>query len=59
MKTRRPTRMVWSYLRKHKLRLTAAVFWRSLYELVPMQVPLLTGLIVDGLASGKMILIKS
>ena len=53
MKTRRPTRMAWSYLRHHKLRLTTAVFWRSLYELVPMQVPLLTGLIVDALAGGK------
>ncbi|MEA1948113.1 MAG: ABC transporter ATP-binding protein [Thermodesulfobacteriota bacterium] len=52
MKTKQPTRMAWSYLRHHKLRLIAAVFWRSLYELVPIQVPLLTGLIVDALTGG-------
>ena len=53
MKTTRPTRLAWSYLRHHKWRLTTAVFWRSLYELVPMQVPLLTGIIVDGVVGGK------
>jgi ABC-type multidrug transport system fused ATPase/permease subunit len=53
MKKARPTRLAWSYLRHHKWRLTTAVFWRGLYELVPMQVPLFTGLIVDGLVGGK------
>lgn len=53
MKPRKPTRIAWSYLRHHKLHLFSAVFWRSLYELVPMQIPVITGLIVNDLAGEK------
>lgn len=53
MKAKKPVRMTWAYLRQHKMRLASAVCWRCLYELVPMQVLVVTGLIVDGLAGGS------
>ena len=52
VKLRQPVRIVLSYLRAHKSRLFSALFWRSLYVLIPMQIPVLTGAIVDGL-TGK------
>lgn len=45
-------RIVLGYLRHRKGQLASAVFWRGLYVLIPMQVPLLTGAIVDGLSGG-------
>lgn len=50
---RAPIRIVLGHLRHRKGQLTAAVLWRGLYVLLPMQVPLLTGAIVDGLAGGE------
>lgn len=42
-------RLALRYLRSHKARLGAAILAQGLYELVPMQVPVLTGMIIDGL----------
>lgn len=48
-----PIRLAVVYLGRHKARLASAVFWRSLYVLAPMQVPILTGAIADALAGGE------
>lgn len=42
-------RLALPYLRSHKVRLGAAILAQGLYELLPMQVPVLTGVIIDGL----------
>ena len=39
-----------SYLKDQKGRLAAALGWRSIFILVPMQLPIITGAIVDGLS---------
>lgn len=52
MKKRFPTRIALSYLRRHKFQFTIALFWRGIWEIIPMQIPILVGLIVDGL-TGK------
>ncbi len=49
MNARSPGRLALVYLARRKLLLAAAVFWRAVFVLVPMQVPILTGAIVDGL----------
>lgn len=43
--------LAFSYLEKQKAKLASAIFWRMLRELIPMQVPVLTGMIIDSLAS--------
>jgi ABC-type multidrug transport system fused ATPase/permease subunit len=53
---RAPIRIVSRHLRRHKGQLTASVLWRCLYVLVPMQVPLLTGAIVDGLTRSETVI---
>jgi hypothetical protein len=45
-------RLEWSYLRRRKALFAAALLSRSVWEIVPMQIPFLAGVIVDGL-SGK------
>jgi len=44
-------RVAISYLKKQKLLLGSAIFWRILHELAPMQVPILTGIVIDGLTN--------
>ena len=43
--------LAWSYLREHKARFAWALLWRGLYVITPMQVPVITGAIVDGLTA--------
>jgi ABC-type multidrug transport system fused ATPase/permease subunit len=47
-----PLRIAWQHMRHYKARLAWALLWRSCFVLAPMQIPLLTGIIVDGL-TGK------
>ncbi len=42
--------LVVSFLRGHKALLAGAISWRMVYELVPMQIPVLTGAIIDALS---------
>ena len=44
-----PHRLALRLLSQQKLQLAAAGFWRALFILVPMQIPLLTAAIIDGL----------
>lgn len=37
------------YLKKYKGKLTLAIFWSVLFVLIPMQVPVITGILIDGL----------
>jgi ATP-binding cassette subfamily B protein len=47
-----PSAHLWSHLRRHKLLFAAVLASRGLWELIPLQVPVLAGVIVDGL-TGK------
>lgn len=47
-----PERLALNLLAEHKGQLLAAGLWRAAFVLVPMQVPVLTGAIIDGL-TGK------
>jgi ABC-type multidrug transport system fused ATPase/permease subunit len=47
-----PGSPLWSHLRRHKLLFAAVLASRGLWELIPLQVPVLAGIIVDGL-TGK------
>ncbi len=49
LERRSPVWLAIEHLSRHKARLAVATFWRALFILVPMQVPLLSGAIVDGL----------
>ena len=51
MKNHSSIRVTISYLKKQKLLLGSAIFWRILHELAPMQVPILTGIVIDGLTN--------
>jgi len=53
MKTHSSIRVAISYLKKQKLLLGSALFWRSIHELAPMQVPIFTGIVIDGLTNEK------
>lgn len=44
-----PLRFAWSYIRHFQGRLLLAILWRTLYILTPMQIPILTGGLIDGL----------
>lgn len=44
-----PLRFIIRNLGKHKLRLVSAFFWSVLFVLIPMQVPILSGALIDGL----------
>lgn len=54
LKPSSPERLALRLLGQQKGQLFAAGLWRALYVLVPMQVPVLTGAIVDGL-TGKQV----
>ncbi len=43
------TKYVFKYLKKDKARLVFAIFWSILFVIVPMQVPILTGALIDGI----------
>ena len=51
MKNHSSIRVTISYLKKQKLLFGSAIFWRILHELAPMQVPILTGIVIDGLTN--------
>jgi len=53
MKNHSSIRVAISYLKKQKLLLGSALFWRSIHELAPMQVPIFTGIIIDGMTNEK------
>lgn len=53
MKNHSSIRVAISYLKKQKLLLGSALFWRSIHELAPMQVPIFTGIVIDGLTNEK------
>ena len=45
--------VVRSYLLQHKGPFARALFWRGWYVIIPMQVPIITGAIVDGLTGRR------
>lgn len=51
MKNNSSIRVAISYLKKQKLLLSSALFWRIIHEIAPMQVPILTGIVIDGLTN--------
>jgi len=53
VKNNSPIRVALSYLKKQKLLLVSTLFWRIIHEIAPMQVPILTGIVIDGLTSKK------
>ncbi len=53
MSPRRPSRVALSFLAKNKTALASAGFWRTMFVMVPMQVPLLCGAIVDVLSGNS------
>ncbi len=53
MKIAPSAQLVLDYLRHHQRSFAAALFWRGLYILVPMQVPIITGAVVDGLSGNE------
>jgi len=44
-----PLRYALLGLKKHKLKLCIAIFWSILFVIIPMQIPILTGSLIDGL----------
>ncbi len=42
-------KIVINFLAKHKLKFIEALWWRIIWEIIPMQIPLLAGMIIDGL----------
>ena len=51
-----PQRLALNLLSQQKTQLAIAAFWRAMFVLVPMQVPLLTAAIVDGLTDKEVAL---
>ena len=51
MKPNTSIRVALSYLKQQKLLLGSALFWRIVHEITPMQVPVITGAVIDGLTS--------
>ena len=49
MRNAAPAQIAWRFLCQHKRRFSAALAWRVLFVIVPMQVPVLTGAMIDGL----------
>lgn len=45
-----PLQLTIAYLKDQKGRLAAALGWRTLFILIPMQLPIITGAVVDGLS---------
>jgi ATP-binding cassette subfamily B protein len=56
-KTQEPTisavKYVLMHLKKDRVRLAWAIFWSILFVIIPMQVPILTGALIDGIHHGK------
>lgn len=48
-----PIRYVLFHLREDRLKLVWAIFWSIVFVIVPMQVPLLTGALIDGIHHTK------
>jgi ABC-type multidrug transport system fused ATPase/permease subunit len=48
-----PTKYVFERLKKDKLRLASAIFWSILFVIIPMQVPILTGALIDNMRDVK------
>lgn len=48
-----PIRYVLKHLRRDRARLAAAIFWSIFFVIVPMQIPILTGVLIDGIHLGK------
>src|SRR6185503_6817625 len=44
-----PVKYALTRLKKHKIRLASAIAWSILFVIIPMQVPVLTGALIDGL----------
>ncbi len=44
-----PTKFISGYIKRYKTRFAAAAFWSILFVIVPMQVPILTGALIDGI----------
>jgi ABC-type multidrug transport system fused ATPase/permease subunit len=44
-----PLRYGIKFLKKYRARLAFAIFWSTLFVIIPMQVPVITGTLVDGL----------
>ncbi|MCI4433249.1 MAG: ABC transporter ATP-binding protein [Nitrosopumilus sp.] len=40
-------------LKNYKLRLFIAIFWSVLFVMIPMQIPILTGALIDGIKGGE------
>ena len=40
-----------TFLKKHRVKLTFAIFWSVVFALIPMQIPVITGTLVDGFNS--------
>lgn len=53
MTTFSPNAMTWQFLRHQKGCFANALFWRALFVLAPMQIPILSGAIVDRLADAS------
>ncbi len=51
MKTFTPNAITWQFLRQQKACFAHALFWRALFVLAPMQIPIISGAIVDRLAT--------
>src|SRR5262245_16721261 len=49
--SRSPWRFAWQRLARHKLQLGVALFWSTIFVLAPMQVPVITGALIDSLKS--------
>src|SRR5574342_290150 len=47
-----PERYALWLLKKHKTALFSAIFWSVLFVIIPMQIPILTGALIDGI-NGK------
>lgn len=46
-------RVALSYLKTQKLLFGSALLWRIIHEIAPMQVPVITGIVIDGLTRQK------
>lgn len=40
---------VFGYLKKDKIQLSLAIFWSIIFVIIPMQIPILTGALIDGI----------
>jgi ABC-type multidrug transport system fused ATPase/permease subunit len=48
-----PIRYVLNHLKKDRMKLVWAVFWSIIFVIIPMQVPILTGALIDGIHHTK------